>query len=165
MPTVSNTSPISNLASIGRLDLLRRQFGIVHVPLAVLRELHLHPDPQARDVIQAAVDEQWLVAVEVVPTAALKLFRTLVHDGEAEALALAIQISAEILLVDEREARALGTQVGLTITGVLGILLRAKRNGQVEMVATEISRLRSVAKFRVSEPLVKRILHEAGEQE
>jgi predicted nucleic acid-binding protein len=165
MPTVSNTSPISNLASIGRLDLLRRQFGIVHVPLAVLRELQLHPDPRAREIIQAAVDEQWLVAVEVVPTTALKLFRTLVHDGEAEALALAIQISAEILLVDEREARALGAQVGLTITGVLGILLRAKRSGQVERVATEISRLRSLAKFRVSELLIRKILQEAGEQE
>ncbi len=45
MPAVSNTSPISNLASIGRLELLKSQFSTVFIPEGVAAELAAHPDP------------------------------------------------------------------------------------------------------------------------
>jgi len=59
MRAVSNTSPISNLAFIERLELLRMQFSEVWIPKAVQRELESHPDPGCAAAIQTALDEGW----------------------------------------------------------------------------------------------------------
>jgi predicted nucleic acid-binding protein len=60
MRAVSNTSPISNLASIGRLELLKSQFSELWIPDAVVKELTAHPDPIAHAAIQTAIRDQWL---------------------------------------------------------------------------------------------------------
>jgi predicted nucleic acid-binding protein len=59
------------------------------------------------------------------------------HRGEAEAIALATELKADIVIIDERGARQLATHAGLSVTGVLGILLRAKRAGQIPAVRPE----------------------------
>lgn len=58
MLAVSNTSPISNLASIGRLQLLKEQFSAVWIPDSVFAELSAHPDPAAQTAIKTAIREQ-----------------------------------------------------------------------------------------------------------
>ena len=61
MLAVSNTSPISNLASIGRPKLLKSQFPTIWIPDAVSKGLIVRPDPDARDRIQEAIREQWVM--------------------------------------------------------------------------------------------------------
>ena len=56
----------------------------------------------------------------------LDVFLSSLHRGEAEAIALASELKAEIVVIDEQEGRHLATQAGLSVTGVLGVLLRAK---------------------------------------
>jgi len=73
MLAVSNTSPISNLASIGRLELLKAQFSTVWIPDAAANELAVHPDPAARDAIQAAIRDKW-VRVQTTKMSRLRLF-------------------------------------------------------------------------------------------
>jgi predicted nucleic acid-binding protein len=65
VPTVSNTSPISNLACIGRLDLLRQQFAEIWIPEAVETELGNIPDETVRKAIEAAKEAAWLKARKV----------------------------------------------------------------------------------------------------
>lgn len=60
MLAVSNTSPISNLASIGRLELLKSQFSDVWIPGEVARELEHHPDPVAAEAIKTAQNDRWI---------------------------------------------------------------------------------------------------------
>ena len=60
MLAVSNTSPISNLAFIGHLNLLKLQFGTLWIPDAVAGELAVHPDPVPVGSIQKAIREQWI---------------------------------------------------------------------------------------------------------
>jgi len=115
MLAVSNTSPLSNLASIGRLDLS-----------AVAQELAAHPDPNAIAVIDSAL-RQWIRVVPTQDTPLYRMLRRQVDPGEAEAIALAADLKADIVIIDEQEGRALARQVGLSITGTLGVLLRAKR--------------------------------------
>ena len=126
MRAVSNTSPLSNLASIGRLHLLRSQFTEVLIPQAVVRELSAHPDPQALGLIQTAMREQWIKPAAVSDSPLLKLLLLQLHRGEAEAIALASEMQADMVLIDEQEGRQLATQASLSVTGVLGVLLRAK---------------------------------------
>jgi uncharacterized protein len=163
MLAVSNTSPISNLASIGRLELLKSQFSIVWTPDAVAKELMAHPDPVAQDIIQSAIREQWIQVGTTEDSRLLRVLLLQLHQGEAEAISLATDLKADIVLIDEEEGRQLASRTGLAVTGVLGILLRAKRVGEIAAVKPEIDLLRSKAHFFVSGPLEAKILAAAGE--
>lgn len=126
MPAVSNTSPISNLATIGRLNLLNDQFHQVWIPKAVDNELQNVPDAAVRKVIDAARQQGWLKTRAPSDAALVSLLSGELHPGEAEAIALALEMKADHLLIDEREGRVLARQLGLTLTGVLSSLTRKK---------------------------------------
>ena len=163
MLAVSNTSPISNLASIGRLELLKSQFSELWIPDAVAEELAAHPDPVARAMIQNAIRESWIRIGAPKDSGLLRLLLLQLHRGEAEAIALATDLSADFVLMDEQEGRQLASKTGLSVTGVLGVLLRAKRVSEIAALRPELDMLRSKAHFFVSAALEKRILAAAGE--
>ena len=98
----SDTSPISNLAFIGRLSLLRQRYGRVVVPPEVARELRGLSHVVARETINAAFHEGWLVVEPVPSPSALGELRGTLDAGEAEAIALAAATTAGVLLIDER---------------------------------------------------------------
>jgi len=85
------------------------------------------------------------------------------HRGEAEAIALATDLNADFVLIDEQEGRQLASRTGLAVTGVLGVLLRAKRAGEIPSVKPEMDLLRAKANFFVSSALETKILTAAGE--
>ena len=69
------------------------------------------------------------------------------HRGEAEAIALALETKTDHLLIDERDGRLMARQLGLSLTGVLGVLLRAKRMKQIKAIKPEIAALKNKAHF------------------
>jgi len=164
MVVVSNTSPLSNLAIVGRLDLLRDQFGAVLVPPAVRRELIQLRHGAATRLIDEAFSDGWLQVTPLLQPVPGHLGLGL-HAGEAEALALAVERNADLALLDDGDARRRATEAGLRISGILGILLRAKRNGQVPSLREEIRRLREEAPFFVARPLERTLIAAAGEIE
>ena len=85
------------------------------------------------------------------------------HLGEAEAIALALEMNADRGLIDERDGRLRAHQLGLHVTVVLGILLRAKMAGRLQAVRPEIQALRTRAHFFVAPELEAAILAQAGE--
>jgi predicted nucleic acid-binding protein len=163
MPTVSNTSPISNLAWIGRLELLRDQFHEVWVPEAVAVELGNIPSATARKAVGDAQKQGWLKSQTVSNGALVRLLMVELHKGEAEAIALALEMNATHLLMDEKERRAMGRQLGLSLTGVLGVLLRAKKGGRITAIRPEIDALKNNARFFIAPALEAAILAKAGE--
>lgn len=125
MRAVSNTSPISNLASIDRLSLLRSQFPKLWIPNAIARELQAHPDAAARSRIEGALHEGWIRVESPRDSPLLRILQLQLHPGEAETIALATDTGADIVLIDEQEGRQFAAKAGLAVTGVLGVLLRA----------------------------------------
>ena len=119
MPTVSNTSPILNLAIVGHLDLIRNQFGKIIIPPAVLQELKVQEERPGSALIRQAVAANWIQVHKVDNPALVQLLRQSLDAGESEAIALAIETHAEKLLLDERDARKLAKSFGLSVTGVL----------------------------------------------
>ena len=163
MPTVSNTSPILNFAIIGQLDLLKAQFTKILIPPAVLQELRLEDDFPELTHIQKAIKAGWL---QVMPLENLQLAQILKLDldaGEAEAIALALQIKVQRILLDERDGRHNAISLGLTVTGVLGVLLRAKRQEAIPSIKSSLLALRQQAGFFIAEDLFNAILVEADE--
>jgi predicted nucleic acid-binding protein len=163
MRTVSNTSPISNLAIIGQLDLLREQFGKVWIPLAVFAESDRTAHAPTRHVILQAIESGWRVVHPAADIDVVNLLLSDLHRGEAEAIDLALEMKADLLLIDEREGRRIARESGLTVRGILGVLLRAKKTGRIATMKTSIDKLKNQAGFFIAAELEKSILAEAGE--
>lgn len=163
MLAVSNTSPISNLAAIGRLDLLKAQFPVLWIPTVVAEELKAHPDRESLAAIHAAFADESIKTATPQDTHLYRMLQLQVHRGEAAAIALAADLKADIVVIDEQEGRALAIQAGLSVTGILGVLLKAKRNGAIPSVRSEIQALRAKARFFISTSLETAVLRSAGE--
>lgn len=161
MPVVSNTSPISNLATIGRLELLREQLGEIIIPPAVRAELLRHPLATASERIEAAITDGWIRIQTLECPIPEHLAR--LDAEESEALALAIEIAASYVVIDESLARQHATRLNLPHIGILGLLRHAKQTEKIDSLAAEIEKLRVEAHFFVSQPLERRLLSSVGE--
>lgn len=158
MIVVSDTSPITNLIKIGRLELLRDLFGEMVVPPEVFEELCTLPS-QAIVLSKA----EWL-RVEI-PQNLLLLDQLLeqLDIGEAASIVLTLQLHADLLLMDERKGRRAASALGIKITGLLGIFLRAKEKGLIVSVKEVIDELVSQTNFRLSAQVQEEALRLSGE--
>jgi predicted nucleic acid-binding protein len=158
---VSNTSPLTNLAAIGHLTLLEKLYGKVALATAVWNELNAQGRawPGSREVAVA----RW-ITVETVQNQTL--VTALLQDldrGEAETIALAIEQSADLVLLDEQEGRRMAQRFGLNVIGVLGVLLEAKARALLPVVKPTITALRQDAGFYLSDTVVAHFLALADE--
>jgi hypothetical protein len=94
----------------------------------------------------------------------LRLLEQELDAGEAEALALAIERQADLMLVDEVEARRVAELYGIAKTGVIGLLIRAKQENIVPSLRAELDRLRSVGAFWIADGLFEKALAAVGER-
>ncbi len=132
MTLVSNTSPISNLAKVKQLELMYQLYGVILIPNAVYDELL---DERAGETVITAVQSaDWLEIHSVQNQKLVNQLSDRVNVGEAEAIALAVEVKAARLLIDERLGGQAATDLGLKNTGVLGILLSAKRRNLIAEV-------------------------------
>jgi uncharacterized protein len=156
---VSDTSPVRALAHLGRLDFLRVLYGEVWVPPSVVREL---ASPRGRGPAVDALAAGLIVRSpsDVARVATLK--RDL-DPGESEAIALALEVGADLLLIDEYDGRAIAKGLGLGIKGVLGLLVDAKTAGLLVSVRPAIDRLQVEIDFHVAPHIRRQILEQAGE--
>lgn len=88
--------------------------------------------------------------------------KTQVDEGEAEAIALAMELGDVFLILDDRKARQLALQLNLKVIGTVGMLLRAKGKGIITEIKPLLAALNQ-ADFRISEPLIQNALRIAGE--
>ena len=153
MIVVSDTSVVTALIQIGRVDLLSELFGSVFIPEAVARELtvcHVDLPP-------------WIQTLRVRNKQSVEDLCLELDAGESEAIALALELGADFLLMDEKLGRAAAQSAGLTTIGILGVAAAAKRRGLLESVATVIQELKEKASFWISAELETRVLRDAGE--
>ncbi|BAI94467.1 DUF3368 domain-containing protein [Arthrospira platensis] len=166
MIVVSDTSPITNLAAIEKLDLLHLLYGTITLPVAVYNEL----TPAGTDEpIPGTLEVQtlpWIVTRPVQNTRQVDeilVSQRHIHIGEAEAIVLALELKADLLLMDERRGRALATDCQLKVTGLLGVLLQAKHQEAIPAVQPLIDRLIEDAEFRIESKLYQHFLKLAEE--
>lgn len=157
---VSDTSAIRALHHLDLLGVIRPLYGELIVPVSVHNELR---QPRRRFV---AIDLVGLGIASVQSPKGEDLSRveTLGLDaGETEAIALALSIHADYLLIDEQDGRAAARRLGLRIAGVVAVLIDGKRQGQLAAVAPLLKRLRLELRFHIHPRLEAEALASVGE--
>lgn len=135
-------------------------YGEVYIPPAVASELavpvsHLPP---------MMVDRMPFLRVQS-PTnrEQVQKLQDALNAGEAEAIALAVEVRADALLIDEAKGRRLAIELGVRPIGLLGVLSLAKTRGFVPAIRPMIEQLRQRISFRIDPRLLDRVLKDAGE--
>ncbi|HAA32949.1 MAG TPA: DUF3368 domain-containing protein [Cyanobacteria bacterium UBA8553] len=161
MIIVSDTSPINNLAAINQLHLLYQLYETVLIPEAVYRELTDPNFPVAGATEVQTLD--WIQTRTVSDRTLIEALSNELDVGEAEAIALAVEIQAEQVLIDERRGRLVAARLNLRYTGILGILVEAKSQGLIAQVKPLLDALVNEAGFWVAEPLYNSVLQLVNE--
>lgn len=158
---ISNSSPIMNLAIIGRLHLIQELFGEIIIPKEVWAELIVEGKgkPGTNEIKKA----KWIKVAKVKNNSLVKTLTKDLDIGESAAIALAIERKANLLLLDETDARNLAEFYNLTKTGVIGILMRAKKRNLIKEIKPMLEKLRTKAHFWIKPDLYEDILSEMGE--
>lgn len=157
---VSDASTLIGLAAAEAFDLLRQLFGELAVTEAVRDEVLAGGERPGGRELTGAIGDGWINVVRVRPMAALAAN---LDVGETTTLSLAIEHRGlSLVLIDEAIGRSRARALGLRVTGLVGVLLAAKRSGLVPSVRPFLDRLRR-SDFRLSEEFVLSIIEEAGE--
>ncbi len=165
MPAVvADSSPLVYLARLGRLELLRILHQEILIPPGVWREVGIEGQHLAEgQALAQACAAGWVRvltpgAASVPPDGELGRL----DDGEREAIVLALELGA-LLVIDERDGRAVATRLGLRLTGTLGLLVEAKNRALIPSLRSELERLLVETNFRCAESLIQTALLEVGE--
>lgn len=158
-PVIVNNTPLVALWILNRLDLLRDLYGIVWIPETVEREF-IATEAIVRQ--SALLQSPWIQVV-CVSNPRLALTYVGLDQGEAEVLALAVEHNARLVVIDERKGRRYAQRLGLALTGTLGILLLAKQEGLIPMLAPLLDQLEQSG-LHLGADLVQRVLLLAQER-
>lgn len=158
MVVISDTTAITNLFQIGKIEILQELYEEIIIPMSVKNELDVIP---AQKIFLEKVD--W-IKVEKVSSQSLKnkLLETL-DIGEAEAIALTIEKNASLLIIDEKIGREISKSYNLSIIGMLGVLIEAKEKKIISHIKPILDDLIGIAKFRIAPTLYKRVLQQTEE--
>jgi predicted nucleic acid-binding protein len=157
---VVDTSPLIFLAKLDRLDLLRKSAEEVLVPAAVIEEVRAYPDEASRKIEDAL--GSWLREAKVEGRQVVDVLLADLDFGEAEVIALAHEMAAERIVMDDLDGRRFARRLKLEPIGTLGLLLAAHLRGDLSSLREEIDRLERQG-FRASPSLVEAVLRAAGE--
>jgi uncharacterized protein len=160
---VSDTSAINNLAAIESLYLLQQLYETIVIPDAVYRELTdpIFPVAGATEVQTL----QWIQTRSVSDRTIIEALSNELDLGEAEAIALALELKADQVLIDERRGRLVAARLNLGYIGILGILVEAKSQKLIPAVKPLLDALRDRAGFWIAAPLYNKVLQLVKEEQ
>jgi len=156
---VSNTTPIISLLKINKLELLQQLYSEINIPMAVYEEVEAGKNKSFYSDLSKI---NWINILEIKDKQALKYFLDL-DAGEAEAIVLATEMAADLIIIDEKLGRYHAKHANLKVTGTIGVLLKAKTQGLIIELKPIFNKLTKEGVW-ISEKLKKEILRNAGEQ-
>jgi|SRR5699024_3487329 len=146
--TVSDTSCIILFFKLGELDLLKKLFGEIHVTETVAQEFN-QPLPDWIKVVNPKTDLH-------------KGLSGYLDAGEATSIALASEHDYSLLVIDEIKGRKAAKELGISVTGSLGVVVTAKNKGHIKAVKPILEKIQKT-NFRISGELIERVLEKVNE--
>lgn len=148
---ISDTSCIITLESTGKLSILHDLYGSVTITEIVSKEYGL-PLP---NFIKLSNPSNLKYQ---------KILENIVDIGEASAIALCFDQENPLLIIDDNEGRRLARNLGISITGSLGLLIESKRLGYISKLAPVLDDIKNKTKFRIKEEMIQEALRIVGEE-
>lgn len=145
---VSDTSCLILFYKIGELDLLQKLFGKLHITETVFKEFN-QPVPKWIEIVQLKTDVH-------------KGLSGYLDAGEATSIALASEYEGSLVIIDEIKGRKAAKEMGISVTGSLGVLMTAKNKGYIKAVKPILEKIQET-NFRVSKELIEQVLTKANE--
>ncbi len=155
---VSDAGPIIIFARIGRLSLLRDVTVALTIPSAV------HAEITGKNGMAGAIevaDAEWIQQAAVLNRSVLDSLPHVLHEGEREAIALAQEKGAQ-LLIDEIRGRQVASRLGIEVIGSLRLLSEAKKLGHINLVRPIVTEMQSNG-YRFDRTLIRRFLETIDE--
>jgi len=146
---ISDTSCLIILNKIGELDLLQKVYGQITTTVEIAAEFG---DPLP----------DWIEVVIVKEKDKQRLLEMQIDKGESSAIALALEYSDSLLILDDNKARKIASQLNLSYTGTFGVIIKAKLQGIIPSVIPYLDRIKQTD-FRITDDVLRQILKEAKE--
>jgi predicted nucleic acid-binding protein len=159
-PVVADTSPLISLDACNQLSLLRKLYGSVVVPRAVEQELSVGGTTGLPKGL-ARAHRKW-IGVRTLGAPPPSALVAALDIGEAEVIALALEVGSPLVLLDETAARKIARARGLQVMGAIGVLRRAKNKGLLPAVKPSIDLMLSRG-VQLGSDLIDAVLRDAGE--
>jgi len=105
----------------------------------------------------------WVRVMKIKDKELKKALNVALDEGESESIVLALEQSADLILLDDYEAREFARTYGLSITGTVGILMKAKKEGKIASLEEELEKLRESG-FWLSNKLYTKVLQEENNE-
>jgi predicted nucleic acid-binding protein len=154
MIIVADATPIHYLSLIGEVEILKELFGRVIVPQAVFDELHRDRTPQS---VKDWIDSQPVWLEVKLPSLELGDVAKSLGKGEREAIALAVELKADALLLDDKRAKSEARRRNIPVITTLNILETAAERGWLDL-PDAIVRLRQMNFYLPAEEVIEEIL-------
>jgi len=160
LKVIVNSTPIISLSIVDKLDLLSKLYEQVCIPKAVYDEVCKEGESQVG--AKALRNADFIKVVSIKNVEAREFFSTRLHKGEIEVMILAKELRADLIIIDDYQARKHAKYLDLNITGTLGVLLKSKKNNHVESIKPLMDKLIKNDIY-IGDNLYKKILNIAGE--
>ena len=161
MIVISDTSPIRGLISIDRIELLHKIFYYVNIPEAVRNEL-LQINT-LKDQITFFLNQSWVSIKKITEEKKLEHLLKYLDRGESEAIILAKEIGADLLLIDESKGRKIAKSLNVDTLGLIGVLVIAKRKGFITDVKPHLDLLINKTGFWIGQKFYNEVLKSVNE--
>jgi predicted nucleic acid-binding protein len=155
MLVIADTGPIISFSVIDKLDILDKVFGQVVIPEAVWRELEPY-------IAIFSIPKAMVYRNRVVPITRPFPVTTKLDDGEKEAIQLFSEVNADLLLVEDNEARKFAEAHSVSCIGTPGVLELAKRKNFLPALRPVFIELLTKGRY-FSKSLLNSILDAHGE--
>ncbi len=163
---VSNSSTLIHLSAIQRLNLLETFYKEIIIPPAVWKEVVVEGEKRPGSKrIKNAKEKGWIKIIEPSDKMLPQFLKSQIDEGEAEAITLAVELKANVIFLDESDARKMADIYKIKKTGVIGILIKAKKCNEISSLKREFDKLIKNGNFWIDNKLVQKALKEVGESQ
>lgn len=157
---VVNTTPLIALSHVGQISVLKKLYGEIIIPEAVYKELSVKTESVCKKAVDSSLD--WIRVEKIKNLMARDMYKTQLHDGEVEVMILSKEIAADVVIIDDANAKKYAKYLKLPVTGTLGVLMRAKREGYIDRLEPILRQMVERGIY-ISQNLIELCLKQVGE--
>lgn len=157
---IVNSTPLIILSNAGCLQILKSVYNEITIPRAVFDEVTAKEDSACSKLKQ---NLEWIHIEDIKNESGKRMYQAKLHAGEVEVMILAQEKNADLVIIDDNAAKKTAKFLGLSVTGTLGVLLKAKKLGIVDFVKPIIDKIRENV-FFVTDEVYNFVLEQAEEK-